>query len=98
TLAMTALGAVMTVKHGPVEYSDAADLAEGERTGQALVSGDLKALRALPAADLLQIVAAPRKSIGPANGVIVDGWVLPKAPAEVFAKGAQHPVALLIGN
>jgi para-nitrobenzyl esterase len=29
---------------------------------------------------------------------VVDGWVLPKAPAEVFAAGAQQGVPLLIGN
>lgn len=98
TLAMTALGAVMTVRNGPVTYSDAAELSEAEKAGAALVTGDLKTLRALPAADLLAIVAAPRKSIGPANGVIVDGWVLPKPPAEVFARGEQHRIALLIGN
>jgi para-nitrobenzyl esterase len=98
TLGMTALGAVMKVKAGAVEYSDAPERAEGEKDGQALVSGDLKTLRALAAADLLKIVAAPRQSIGPANGVVVDGWVLPKPPAEVFAKGQQHGIPLLIGN
>src|SRR5690242_1791872 len=80
TLGMTALGAVMTVKSGAVSYSDAPELPEAEKNGQALVAGDLKSLRALPAAELLKIVAAPRQSIGPANGVIVDGWVLLKAP------------------
>lgn len=98
TLGMTALGAVMTVKAGAVEYSDAAGLAEAEKSGLALVSGTLKFLRALSAADLLKIVAEPRKSIGPANGVIVDGWVVPRSPAEVFAKGQQRRISLLIGN
>jgi para-nitrobenzyl esterase len=98
TLGMTALGAVMTVKAGAVEYSDAPELKEAEKDGQALVSGDLQSLRALAAADLLKIVAAPHQSIGPANGVIVDGWVLPKPPAEVFARGQQHRIPLLIGN
>jgi para-nitrobenzyl esterase len=37
-------------------------------------------------------------SIGPANGVIVDGYVFPKAPAEVFATGKGQHIALLIGN
>ncbi len=98
TLGMTALGAVMTVKSGAVSYSDAPELAEAEKDGEALVAGDLKSLRAMAAPDLLKIVAAPRKSIGPANGVIVDGYVLPKPPAEVFANGRQHRVPLLIGN
>jgi len=98
TLAMTALGPVMSVKEGPVSYSDAPELPEAERKGSALVSGSLQSLRAMPAADLLRVVAAPHQSIGPANGIIVDGWVLPKAPADVFAKGEQHHVPLLIGN
>lgn len=98
TLGMTALGSVMTVKNGPVTYSDAAERAESEQNGAALLPGDLRSLRAMSAANLLKIIAEPRKSIGPANGVIVDGWVLPKAPAEVFANGQQHRIALLIGN
>src|SRR5581483_8641461 len=53
TLAMTALGSVMTVKNGPVTYSDVSELAEAEQSGEALVQGDLNALRAMPAADLL---------------------------------------------
>jgi len=97
TLGMTALGAVMQVKSGPVTYSDAAELTEAERAGEKL-GGNLAALRALPAADLLKLVAPPRMSIGPANGVVVDGWVFPQAPAEVFSKGQQLRVPLLLGN
>jgi para-nitrobenzyl esterase len=97
TLAMTALGAVMKVKDGPVTYSDAPELAEAERTGQKLGSS-ISALRAMPAADLLKLASAPGKSIGPANGIIVDGWVLPQAPAEVFAKGQQLRMPMLVGN
>ena len=98
TLAMTALGAVMTVKNGPVTYSDAPELTEAERSGEALVGASLNSLRGRNARDLLKVVSAPRKSIGPANGVIVDGWVLPKSPDDVFASGKQQRVPLLIGN
>ncbi|HLK51328.1 MAG TPA: carboxylesterase family protein [Bryobacteraceae bacterium] len=98
TLGMTALGAVMRVKQGELSYSDAAELREAEQSGKTLAGSDLKALRAIAAADLLALVAAPQKAIGPANGVIVDGYVLPRAPAEVFAHGRQHRLALLIGN
>jgi para-nitrobenzyl esterase len=97
TLGMTALGAVMQVKSGPVTYSDAADLGEAQRAG-AKLGTNIAALRALPAADLLKLVTGPQMAIGPANGVVVDGWVLPKAPAEVFAKGKEMRVPLLIGN
>jgi para-nitrobenzyl esterase len=98
TLAMTALGPLMPVKSGDVTYSDAHALAEAEKTGGELLPGKLSDLRSLPATDILKATASPRKSIGPANGVVVDGWVLPKPPAEVFATGHEHRVPLLAGN
>lgn len=96
TLSMTALGAVMKVKSGPVSYSDAPTLAEAESKGAAF--GSVQHLRSMAAADLLKEVAGPQMSIGPANGIVVDGWVLPKSPAQVFASGQEHRVPLLIGN
>jgi para-nitrobenzyl esterase len=98
TLAMTALGPVMSVKRGDVTYSDAPSLAEAEKNGEELMTGNLSRLRALPAADILKAAAAPHKSIGPANGIVVDGWVLPRPPAEVFASGQELRVPLLAGN
>jgi len=98
TLAMTALGPVLSVKSGDVDYSDAPALAEAEKSGEELLTGNLLQLRALPAADILKATASPHKSIGPANGIVVDGWVLPRPPAEVFATGHEHRVPLLAGN
>jgi para-nitrobenzyl esterase len=105
TLAMTALGPVMPVKSGDVTYSDAPALAESEKNGQDLAemlkapaTGSLQYLRTLPAAEILKATAAPRRSIGPANGVVVDGWVIPRPPAEAFATGREHRVPLLAGN
>ena len=105
TLAMTALGPVMPVKQGAVSYSDAPALAEAEKNGEELVrmlqapaTDSLRYLRALPAAAILNATASPRKSIGPANGIEVDGWVLPQEPAEVFSTGHEHRVPLLAGN
>jgi para-nitrobenzyl esterase len=105
TLAMTALGPMMAVKSGDVTYSDAPALIEAEKNGeelahmlQAPVTDSLRYLRSLPAADILKATASPRNSIGPANGIVVDGWVLPRAPAEVFATGHEHRVPLLAGN
>jgi para-nitrobenzyl esterase len=97
SMSMTARGALMPVKSGPVTYSDAATLAEAEQAG-AKFGASLKDLRALPAAELLKATTAPRMSIGPANGVVVDGWVFPKPPAEIFVKGEEARVPLLIGN
>ena len=105
TLGMTALAPSMPVKAGAVSYSDAAGLAEAEQRGTEIAEllkapalGALKFLREAPAAEILKIAAMPRMSIGPANGVIVDGYVFPKAPAEVFAHGGQARLPLLIGN
>ena len=104
TLGMTALGAVMQVKGGPLTYSDAPLLADAEKSGQALaatlnapVAGTLQYLRSLPAAKLLE-AASGHQTIGPANGIVVDGWVLPKPPAEVFAAGRENQVPLMVGN
>ena len=97
TMRMTGLGAVMAPRSGDT-YSDALTLAEAEKAGEKLLPGNLKDLRARPAEELLKATAAPRTSIGPANGIIVDGWIFPKPPAEVFAKGQQLRLPLLIGN
>jgi para-nitrobenzyl esterase len=97
TMRMTGLGAVMSPRSGDT-YSDALTLAEAEKAGATQFPGSLKQLRAMPAADLLKKTAAPRMSIGPANGIVVDGWIFPKPPAEVFAKGQEQRVPLLIGN
>ena len=97
TMRMTGLATVMAPRSGDT-YSDAPGLAEAEKAGKALLPGSLKQLRTLAAAELLKATAAPRASIGPANGIIVDGWVVPQPPAQVFAKGQQHHVPLLIGN
>jgi para-nitrobenzyl esterase len=105
TMNMTALGALMKVKGGPVTYNDAPLLLEAEQRGEALaaalnapVPGSVKFMRGLPAADLLKPVAAPQMAIGSANGVVVDGYVIPKPPAEVFVTGKELRVPLLIGN
>jgi len=97
SMSMTALGNLMPVKSGPVTYSDAASLAEAEQAGEKF-GASIRDLRSMPAAELLKMTAAPRMSIGPANGVVVDGWVFPKPPAEVFATGQEQRVPLLIGN
>jgi len=97
SMSMTALGGLMPVKSGPVTYSDAPLLPEAEQAGQKFGTS-IQDLRALSVAELLKLTAAPRMSIGPANGIVVDGWVFPKPPAEVFATGKEERVPLLIGN
>ena len=100
TLGMTALATVMPVKAGPVTYSDAPALAEAEHKGDELAGllkapadGRLKYLRALPAADLLKAIAAPQMSIGPANGIEVDGWVCPRRPRRCSPRARNSATA-----
>ena len=73
-------------------------LADAERRGAAFAAGlgatSLSALRALPAAQILE-ATAPRTS--PRFGAIVDGDFLPRPPADIYAAGDQAHVPLLVG-
>jgi len=93
TMRMTGLATTMAARSGET-YSDALTLAEAERAGAQLAADP----RSLSTADLLKATSAPRMSIGPANGIIVDGWVLPESPAGVFAKGREAQVPVLVGS
>jgi para-nitrobenzyl esterase len=58
------------------------------------VSDSLDVLRRVPASEVLAAVAR----IAHRYGVIVDGYVLPRLPAKVFAAGQEHRVSLITGN
>ena len=77
-------------------------LAEGEKKGLSVAEGlhahSLKALRALPAADLQKTTGQGLSFLGPLLGVVVDGWVLPRAPFAVFEAGQEHRIDLLLGT
>ena len=77
-------------------------LAEGEKKGlsvaASLKADSLKAMRAVPAADLQKATGQGLSFLGPILGVVVDGWVLPKHPFEVFEAGQEHRVELLLGS
>src|SRR5690242_16919342 len=77
-------------------------LAEGEKKGRSVASGlkadSLKALRAIPAQDLQKATAQGLQFLGPLLGVVVDGWVLPRAPFQVFQAGQEPRVDLLLGS
>jgi para-nitrobenzyl esterase len=83
----------------------ARSLTEAERDGAELMSrlnvsspGELSALRRVAAADLFR-VEPPYLTEPPASLLaVVDRYVLPKQPADVFASGQAHRVALIIGN
>lgn len=76
----------------------AVPLAEGERAGvrfaAAVHAADLAALRAMPAADLLDATARPNIPRGSAT---IDGYLLPKPLVEIFKAGEQAQVPLLAG-
>lgn len=77
----------------------AVPLTEGEQAGvkfgAAIGAESLAALRALPADKLLEATAKPGL---PRFSPTIDGWFFPKAPAEIFAAGAQARVPLLVGS
>jgi para-nitrobenzyl esterase len=93
TMRMTGLATTMAPRSGDT-YSDALTLAEAEKAGAQLAADP----RSLTTADVLKLMSAPRMSIGPANGVIVDGWVLPESPAKVFVTHREHRVPLVAGS
>jgi para-nitrobenzyl esterase len=73
-------------------------LSEAEKGGTAFAAAmeapSLAALRALPAEKILEATAKPGL---PRFWPAVDGYFLPKAPAEIFAAGEQARVPLLAG-
>lgn len=60
----------------------------------------VKYLRDLSASDLLKTVkeAGPDARVFPGLGVVIDGWVVPRSPAAVFASGQEAGIPLIIGN
>jgi para-nitrobenzyl esterase len=93
-----------------VGMTAARSLADSEEAGRKLAErlkvpgqGAIAYLRGIPADELQKQVFPPNPASGVATrgagvGPNVDGWVLTRSAAEVFASGQQHPVALMIGN
>ena len=85
-------------------------LAEAEKRGQTLVSAwkagpglSLAKLQAVPAAQILDAEpdyfgASSNPAPFPSLGLTVDGYLFTRSPSEVFAKGRQQRVPLLIGH
>jgi para-nitrobenzyl esterase len=72
-------------------------LAEAESQGTAFVakqSMTISQLRAIPADELMKRWTEARGAAWP----IVDGWILPRAPSEVFAAGGEARVPLMTGS
>jgi para-nitrobenzyl esterase len=77
-------------------------LAEGEKKGVSVAAGfkadSIKAMRAVSAQDLQKATGQGLQFLGPLLGVVVDGWVLPRPPFQVFQAGQEHRVDLLLGS
>jgi para-nitrobenzyl esterase len=77
-------------------------LAEGEKKGSSAAASlhaeSLKAMRAVPAAELQKATGQGLTFLGPLLGVVVDGWVLPKQTFSVFEAGQEHRADLLLGS
>jgi para-nitrobenzyl esterase len=58
----------------------------------------VKFLRSLPAIELQRAAAAVRGENGPPMGPIVDGWVLPKPPPQIFMAGRELGIPIIVGN
>jgi para-nitrobenzyl esterase len=89
------------VESGPVFISYPFSLQRGERFGKRVArlagSPDLPRLRALPPEAVMRAaVQAAHQEARP--DFVVDGWVLPQSPQQVFAEGREEPVNLVIGN
>ena len=70
---------------------------QGVRFAQRLGIGpDEDALAAMRAKPVSAIVAATDDAAY--MDILVDGWVMPRQPAELFAEGRQAPVSILIGS
>jgi para-nitrobenzyl esterase len=77
-------------------------LAEGEKKGlnvaAILKAGSIQALRAISAQDLQKATGQGLQFLGPLLGVVVDGWVVPRPPFQVFEAGQEHRIDLLLGS
>ncbi len=81
-------------------------LAEAEKTGaEAVAALDLPAgeaiiddLRKIPAFELLAKLANRAKTWPAGFAPNVDGWVLPRPPATVFAEGKEAAIPLMLGT
>jgi para-nitrobenzyl esterase len=78
------------------------DLAKAEQTGtkiaDILSAHSIAELRAKPAEVLLDAVVKNPDVQRMYRGPIIDGWVLPLNPVEIFNKGLQNDVPVLAGS
>jgi para-nitrobenzyl esterase len=77
-------------------------LADGEKKGSGVAATfnarSINELRTVSAQDLQKATGQGLQFLGPLLGVVVDGWVLPRPPFQVFQAGQEHRVDLLLGT
>ena len=85
----------------PIEYNfiDTTGEASGERLAKDLrVSSDPGALQKLRQTPANKILKAWKNDPKLTFGAIVDGWIVPKQPAQIFAEGNQMQIPTLVGS
>ena len=76
-------------------------LVDAEKQGNAFADAQgesIAQLRAMSADELMQRWSKFAASIDARTWPIVDGWVLPKAPADIFAARGEMTIPLMTGN
>ncbi len=86
-------GAMIEPTLPPVPLADAEQ--QGEKFASSVGATSLAALRAMPADKLLE---AGNSNGNHFSSATIDGWVLPKAPLDIFKAGEQAHVPLLLGS
>jgi len=85
----------------PIKYNlvDTTGEASGERLARDLsVSSGQDALQKLRQIPACEILKAWKGDPGLHFDAIVDGWIIPKQPAQIFAEGKQMRIPILVGS
>ena len=80
----------------PMPTRDPQGLERGSELVASLQAGDSQELRRLPADLILKL--SDTTGWNRASRIVIDGWVLPEPQVEVFRRGAQAQVPLLVGS
>jgi len=83
-----------------------APLAGAEHTGEAALAAlhlpagaaGIRTMRKIPARELIAELGAAARTWPAGFTPDIDGWVIPRSPAEVFAAGQEAPIPLLLGT
>jgi para-nitrobenzyl esterase len=94
------------VQSGSAVMPPMPSLAESERSGEKVATalkaptgnGAIKFLRQLSQQDLLSGLPRQDEQQLPLIGPNIDGWVIQRSPAEIFASGQESPIPLIIGT